>query len=78
MTSLLRIALKCMTKLNQNAIKFSVINDLKRKFSSDEADEKEDRREKQRKAENEAKARTDKEDCFLPHSAFIVQFLRGN
>ena len=57
----------------------SVINDLKRKFSSDEADENEDRRKKQRKAENEAKARTNKrKDCFLPHSAFIVQFLRGN
>ena len=46
----------------------SVINDLKRKFSSDEADEKEDRRKKQRKAENEAKARTDKEKRLFSSS----------
>ena len=51
----------------------SVINDLKRKFSSDEADEKEDRRKKQRKAENEAKARTDKEKRLFSSSFHLYR-----
>ena len=57
----------------------SVIDDLKRKFSSDEADEKEDRRKNnERQRMKQKQELTKRKDCFLPHSAFIVQFLRGN